>query len=82
MNIKKEIKSLENRIANAEDKNDMAIGYVRDILDMAKMLENIIHNEADLEDWVNAKITRSRTDLVDVTKYLQNRPKWTLSKKF
>jgi hypothetical protein len=75
MNIKKEIKSLENRIANAEDKNDMAIGYVRDILDMAKMLENIIHNEADLEDWVNAKITRSRTDLVDVTKYLQNRPK-------
>jgi hypothetical protein len=75
MNIKKEIESLENRIANTEDKNDMAIGYVRDILDMAKMLENIIHSEADLEDWVNAKITRSRTDLVDVTKYLQNRPK-------
>jgi hypothetical protein len=35
-----------------------------------------------LEDWVNAKITRSRTDLVDVTKYLQNRPKWILNKKF
>jgi hypothetical protein len=75
MNIKKEIESLENRIANSEDKNDMAIGYVRDIMDMAQMLENIIHNEPDLEDWVNAKITRSRTDLVDVTKYLQNRPK-------
>ena len=75
MKINKEIKLLEAKLANLEDKNDMAIGYVRDILDMAQMLENLLHNEPDLEDWVNAKITRSRTDLVDVTKYLQNRPK-------
>lgn len=71
-----QIHALEKKLANAEDHNDMAITYIRDIRDMADMLLNgILESEPDLEDWVNAKITRARTDIVDVTKYLQNRPK-------
>lgn len=57
-----------------ESDSRMSKSYIKQIIESANQLNNILNPEHDLEDWVDAKITRARNDLADVLGYLKFYP--------
>jgi hypothetical protein len=53
-----------------DDESHMSFQYVQDIADHAAELLELIDPSEDMEDWVDAKITMARQQLLDVTHYL------------
>ena len=54
-----------------ESDSRMSKSYIKQILEAASQLDELVDPEQDLEDWVDAKITRARNDLADVLGYLK-----------
>lgn len=57
-----------------ESDSGMSKSYIKQIIESAQELNQLINPEKDLEDWVDAKITRARNDLADVLGYLKYYP--------
>ena len=52
----------------------MSKSFVKNILEMASNLDRIINPDMDLDDWVDAKITKANEALTDVENFLKNYP--------
>lgn len=58
----------------SESDSRMSKSYIKQIIEVANELDHLLNPEQDLEDWVDAKITRARNDLSDVLGYLKHYP--------
>jgi len=50
----------------------MSKSYIKNIIEMATSIDHMISPDVDLEDWVDAKITKANEALLDVRTYLKN----------
>lgn len=53
------------------DGNHMSRQFLEDIAEAAEEMFHLINEDGELEDWVEFKISRARTDLYDVFSYLK-----------
>lgn len=57
------------------DGNYMSVKAVRAMAEHAEMLMEYITEDAELPDWVEAKITRANSDLSDVVEHYLHQPR-------
>lgn len=57
------------------DGNYMSVKAVRALAEHAEMLMQYITEDAELPDWVEAKITRANSDLTDVVEHYLHQPR-------
>jgi hypothetical protein len=67
--------------AESEDGNHMTKQFLQDIAGAAEEMFHLVNEDGELEDWVEFKISRARTDLHDVLSYLrywleESHPDW------
>lgn len=65
----------------SDDGNHMSKQFLQDIAGAAEEMFHLVNEDGELEDWVEFKISRARTDLHDVLSYLRywlkdSQPEW------
>ena len=58
--------------AGEGDGSDMAKQFLAEINEMSEKINSMIDGKQELEDWVDGKITRAKTDLSDISGYLKH----------
>jgi len=58
--------------AGEGDGSDMAKQFLAEINEMSEKIDSMINGKQELEDWVDGKITRAKTDLSDISGYLEH----------
>lgn len=72
MSISDKLRKVAKNIKISEDESYMSQSYLKNMQKMVSDLLEIVDPEADLEDWVDAKITKAHEALSDVHNYLRN----------
>jgi len=58
--------------AGEGDGSDMAKQFLAEINKMSEKINSMIDGKQELEDWVDGKITRAKTDLSDISGYIEH----------
>lgn len=72
MKLSEKLLKIAKTIKTSENESYMSQSYLKNMQQMASDLLEIVDPEADLEDWVDAKITKAHESLADVHNYLRN----------
>lgn len=66
------LRKVADKIKKSENESYMSQSYLKNMQQMISDLLKIVNPEGDLEDWVDAKITKAHESLSDVHNYLRN----------
>jgi hypothetical protein len=70
--LSEKLRKVASTMKKSETESYMSQSYLKNMQLMVSDLLEIVEPQADLEDWVDAKITKAHEALSDVHNYLRN----------